>query len=159
MKKILALLMALMMMVLAVPALAEDEAVTMELTITKMISEAVEADAEAWFETSNNRAFLSILLFMDYLNATGHDASQYDITQSYLGYDDGLKMYQLRVKKDESNVMMITCMPEYMIANYINCAIPITFVPELELEGFEFKANDTDELMDVTSKLQDYFSK
>ncbi len=120
MKKILALILAAMMVFGCTASLAEVESTPMKLTLTDAVSEAVEAQPAAWIENVGNRALLTATLFLDYLVTTDREMADYDVFNSYV-YQfelEGIIMYSVVIEKKDNSTLMIVYCPELATAHY-----------------------------------------
>ncbi len=91
MKRLVALLLACLTVFGCGAALADLTYFEPELTIEIMdqAAEQLGSDADQWFSTPNNRAFMTMLLMTDYARFSGEPADLFLLDNSYLGYHEG----------------------------------------------------------------------
>ncbi len=108
MKKLLALVLAVLMMLSLTPAMADDDGnyTLFDLTVTGKFVDNAGLSAQDW-DTDYERATLSTLLILDYMIATGLTADDIDITNSYLGYMADDDIFLVLVAKGDGAVMIM----------------------------------------------------
>ncbi len=158
MKKWIALLLAAMML-LGGTAFADDSR-SIELELTHAVIEIVEPEPEGWYETSSNRALLTALLLLDYLNTTDDDANEFNIYDSYVSTfeTEGYLMYSVVVNHGDDETLVIVYCPELDVALYSMFDRPIDNVIATEINVGSFTANLSDDVTEVLDELATFVS-
>ncbi len=154
MKKLLAMLLAMMMLIPSVAALADDELDLIELNYTSIITPTIVEDPEDAATNVRKRAMITLLLLMDYCAHTGDNLTNYDVETSCVGYDPESGMFSVIYAAKNGTTLVLALMPHNDIASYLSMPASYDEVIKLDtIRALNVLPNDVDELRYVTEEL------